>query len=182
MGRHLNFCFQAFIHTILMPPDDTVPIFYHTYHCLTYCKSLWVFLVGLTFYRGAHVDRRDRKFFIISISEVVLQPQSPTAYGLQFVRGDYMFYDRDASLTFTQKALEGALSKKQSNFPRNNTKCRENEILHEIFRIVSRFPRYILCYDLENRLPLGQCGRVEGGRGGSQFVALLRMGGLTKMM
>ena len=33
----------------------------------------------------------------------------------------------------------------------------ENMILNEIFRVVSRFPRYILCYVAENRFPLGQC-------------------------
>ena len=33
----------------------------------------------------------------------------------------------------------------------------ENMILHEIFRVVSRFPRYISCYIAENRFPLGQC-------------------------
>ena len=33
----------------------------------------------------------------------------------------------------------------------------EKEILHEIFRLVSRFPNYISCYIAENRLPLGQC-------------------------
>ena len=38
--------------------------------------------------------------------------------------------------------------------PRN---VEENEILHEIFRKVSRFPHYISCYISENRLPLGQC-------------------------
>ena len=32
----------------------------------------------------------------------------------------------------------------------------ENIILHEIFRVVSRFPRYISCYIAENRFPLGQ--------------------------
>ena len=30
-------------------------------------------------------------------------------------------------------------------------------ILHEIFRLVSRFPRYISLYIAESRLPLGQC-------------------------
>ena len=30
-------------------------------------------------------------------------------------------------------------------------------ILHEIFRVVSRFPRYISCYIAESRSPLGQC-------------------------
>ena len=30
-------------------------------------------------------------------------------------------------------------------------------ILHEIFSVVSRFPRYILCYKAESRFPLGQC-------------------------
>ena len=33
----------------------------------------------------------------------------------------------------------------------------ENLILHEIFRVVSCFPRYISCYIAESRLPLGQC-------------------------
>ena len=36
----------------------------------------------------------------------------------------------------------------------------ENEILHEIFHVVSRFPRYILCYISENGLHLGQCRRI----------------------
>ena len=30
-------------------------------------------------------------------------------------------------------------------------------ILHEIFRVVSRFPRYISCYIAENQFSLGQC-------------------------
>ena len=34
----------------------------------------------------------------------------------------------------------------------------ENMILHELFRLVSRFPRYISCYIAESQwLPLGQC-------------------------
>ena len=33
----------------------------------------------------------------------------------------------------------------------------ENEILHEIFRLVSSFRCYIPCYISENKLPLGQC-------------------------
>ena len=33
----------------------------------------------------------------------------------------------------------------------------ENMILHEIFRVVSRFPHYISCYIAESRFPLGQC-------------------------
>ena len=48
--------------------------------------------------------------------------------------------------------------------PKSNPKFRditwnvvENRILHEIFRVVSRFPRYISCYIAENRFPLGQC-------------------------
>ena len=32
-------------------------------------------------------------------------------------------------------------------------------ILHDIFRAVSRFPRYISCYITESRLPLGQSGK-----------------------
>ena len=30
-------------------------------------------------------------------------------------------------------------------------------LLHEIFRVVSRFPRYIAFYIAENQNPLGQC-------------------------
>ena len=30
-------------------------------------------------------------------------------------------------------------------------------ILHELFRVVSRFPRYISCYIVESQLPFGQC-------------------------
>ena len=33
----------------------------------------------------------------------------------------------------------------------------ENIILHEIIRVVSRFPRNTSCYILENLFPLGQC-------------------------
>ena len=46
---------------------------------------------------------------------------------------------------------------KQSKFPRYYMKFRENEILHEIFRIVSRFPRKISCFIAENQFPSGQC-------------------------
>ena len=35
--------------------------------------------------------------------------------------------------------------------------CRGKKIRHEIFRVVSRFPRNISCYISESRLPLGQC-------------------------
>ena len=48
--------------------------------------------------------------------------------------------------------------------PRSNQNFRditrnveESEILHEIFRVVSRFPCYISFYIVENRLPLEQC-------------------------
>ena len=33
-------------------------------------------------------------------------------------------------------------------------------MLHEIFRSVTRFPRFISLYISENQLPLGQCGRT----------------------
>ena len=47
---------------------------------------------------------------------------------------------------------------KQSQFPRCITwNVEENLILHEIFRVVSRFPRHIVCYIAESQLPLGQC-------------------------
>ena len=49
--------------------------------------------------------------------------------------------------------------------PKSNTNFRditwnwnveENEILHEIFRVISRFPCYISCYIAKSRLPLRQ--------------------------
>ena len=42
-----------------------------------------------------------------------------------------------------------------------NMKYEENEILHEIFRLVLRFPCYISCYIAENLLLLWQCARSE---------------------
>ena len=36
----------------------------------------------------------------------------------------------------------------------------KNMILHELFCVVSRLPRYISCYIAENRFPLGQCTRI----------------------
>ena len=47
--------------------------------------------------------------------------------------------------------------KGKQNFRDITRSVEENEILNEIFRIVSRFPRDILCYFKKNRLPLGQC-------------------------
>ena len=51
------------------------------------------------------------------------------------------------------------LSKKLSKFSRYNMQCRgkRDTTENEIFRIVSRFPRYISCSIAENWLPLGQC-------------------------
>ena len=48
-------------------------------------------------------------------------------------------------------------SKSNPNFRNITWRVAENMILHEIFRVVSRFPRYISCYIAENQLPLGQC-------------------------
>ena len=51
------------------------------------------------------------------------------------------------------------LLEKQSRFPPYNMNCRgkHDTVQHELFRVVSRFPRYISCYIAESRLPLGQC-------------------------
>ena len=43
---------------------------------------------------------------------------------------------------FVMRTPDAALLEKQSNFPRYNMKCREkHDTIHEIFRLVSRFPR-----------------------------------------
>ena len=52
------------------------------------------------------------------------------------------------------------LLEKQSKFPRKNMKCRgkpDTTWTIELFRVVSRCPRYISCYIAEIRLPLVQC-------------------------
>ena len=44
-------------------------------------------------------------------------------------------------------------------------------VLHEIFRVVSRFSRYISYYIAENRLPLGQFSRFYAdSRGPGQWA------------
>ena len=49
------------------------------------------------------------------------------------------------------------LSEKQSKFPRYNMKCSgKHYTIREIFRVVSRFLRYISCYIAENRFSLAQ--------------------------
>ena len=47
--------------------------------------------------------------------------------------------------------------KSNQNFRDITRNVEENEMLHEIVRILSSFPRYILCYISENRLRFGQC-------------------------
>ena len=51
--------------------------------------------------------------------------------------------------------------RKALRFPRYNMRSRGNVILHEIFRVVSHFSRYISCYIAESRLPLGQCSYLK---------------------
>ena len=48
------------------------------------------------------------------------------------------------------------LSKNKKKFRDISRSVEENKIIHEIFRVISRFPRYISCYISENRCPLGQ--------------------------
>ena len=45
--------------------------------------------------------------------------------------------------------------KSNPNFRDITRNVEENEILYEIFRELSRFPRYVSCYISENRLSLG---------------------------
>ena len=57
--------------------------------------------------------------------------------------------------------------------PRNNRKCiGERDTTRNIpLSTVPRFPRYILCYISENRLPLGQCSAMDRMQSG-YFVGL----------
>ena len=49
------------------------------------------------------------------------------------------------------------LCKSNRHFCNVTWNAEENEILHDIFREVSRCPSYISYYIAENRLPFGQC-------------------------
>ena len=76
----------------------------------------------------------------------------------------YAMRERSAAIkrrkgnTCNRNAMEHTLLEKQSKFPRYNMKSRgKRDTTHEIFPVVSRFPRYISCYIAESRLPLGQC-------------------------
>ena len=68
---------------------------------------------------------------------------------------------RYSSLKSPQVMVVVHCPKSKTNFRDITRNVEENEILHEIFRVVSRFPRNISCYILENRLPLGQCGQAD---------------------
>ena len=47
--------------------------------------------------------------------------------------------------------------KSNPNFRDKTWNVVENMVLHEIFRVVSRFPCYISCYIAENQCPLRHC-------------------------
>ena len=49
------------------------------------------------------------------------------------------------------------LLEKHPNFRDITWNVEENLILHEIFRVISRFPRYISCYIAESQFSLGRC-------------------------
>ena len=65
--------------------------------------------------------------------------------------------------------------KSNQNFRDITQNVEENEILHEIFRLVSRFPRYISCFISESRLPLGQCIAQTNKRISEKFVIISRV-------
>ena len=56
-----------------------------------------------------------------------------------------------------RKALLANTKSKSWNFRDRTWNVEENLILHELFHVVSRCPRYISCYIAESRLPLVQC-------------------------
>ena len=64
-----------------------------------------------------------------------------------------------AAIMKLQNTSLAFLSRNQ-NFRDITWNVEEKKIIHEILRVVSRFPGYISCYKAENRLPLGQCRAV----------------------
>ena len=46
--------------------------------------------------------------------------------------------------------------------------------VHELFRVVSRFPRYISCYIVENQFPLEECG--------TELAYLFRMSSIRQIV
>ena len=57
-----------------------------------------------------------------------------------------------------KKSVSIHCPKSNPNFRELTRNVEENEIIHEIFRVVSCFPCQILCYTSETWIPLGQCG------------------------
>ena len=66
-------------------------------------------------------------------------------------------------ISFPQRSRQPVLHcpKSNLNFREITWNVEENMILHELFRVVSRFPRYISRYITENRFPLGQCACIS---------------------
>ena len=71
---------------------------------------------------------------------------------------------------FKQKLSQQPQNTSTVHCPKSNPNFRditwnvvENMILHEIFRIVSRFSHYISCFSVENLFTLGQCTVSERG-------------------
>ena len=60
---------------------------------------------------------------------------------------------------FSKVLISVHCPKSKPNFTRYNMKCsgKHDTTVHELFRVVSRCPRYISCYIAENGFPSGQC-------------------------
>ena len=69
--------------------------------------------------------------------------------------------------------------KSNPNFRDITWNVEENEILHEIFRVVSRFPCYISCSIAENRLPLGQCTVLVHNQDTMSFILICTVSNLN---
>ena len=63
----------------------------------------------------------------------------------------------NAIRTGIKKVMSVHCPKSNPNFRCITWNIEENEVLQEIFLVLSRFPRYISCSITENRLHLGQC-------------------------
>ena len=77
------------------------------------------------------------------------------AYGLKHVPKERGFYFK-ASLLSRIHCFKSNL-----NFSDITWNVEENQILHEIFHVLSRFPRYISCFIAESQLHLGQCSTIS---------------------
>ena len=95
----------------------------------------------------------------VLILSTLVHPLLPCSGGLA-IRGKNVTFRPEnwAELTTRGPVRIFYERRKHASIIQHVQKCRgTRDTIHEIFRVVSRFPCYISCYISENRFPLGEC-------------------------